>query len=225
MEPSVASTKSVRDWVQVPSAAHYDAMNYLPPDRMAAIGYQFRLLHQYFPEGRVLEVGVGSGLAAHLLRSLNHEVATLDVDERLNPDLLGSVTAIPSQDDSFDSFTCCQVLEHLEWKHVPDAVSELARVSAHGGVISVPTNRPTIGISLHNYHHCGSRTFRLPKLRKQRVRCPREHHWELEANITTDQFREVVEDTNLTIIHEIQPIQMLYHHFFVVKKTNATPRQ
>lgn len=214
------SSRQLEDWVQVESAAaHYDPMLYLSPQRMASIGYQFRLLHKHFPHGKVLEVGVGSGLAAQLLRQLGHTVETLDVDQRLNPDVLGSVTEIPCADKSFESFTCCQVLEHLPWEIVPTALSELQRISSAGGVISVPTNQPSLGISLHNYNYCGSRRIHLPKLRKQRIRTRPEHHWELEANISTKQFESEIEKAGFRLIYDIQPVQNFFHHFFVIERS------
>lgn len=211
-------SRDVKNWVQVESTEHYDPMRYLSPQRMASIGYQFRLLHKNFPDGRVLEVGVGSGLAARILKQLGHEVVTLDVDERLGPDILGSVTEIPAEDTSFVSFTCCQVLEHLPWEHLPQALSELKRVSSRGGVISVPTNRPSLGISLHNSKYRGSRRFTLPKFRTPRIFTAREHYWELEANKSTAQFCDALKKCGWRIIDEIQPIQLLFHHFFVVEK-------
>ena len=212
--------RDVKDWVQVESAAHYDPMFYLSPQRMASIGYQFRLLHKHFPEGKVLEVGVGTGLAPLILRQLGHVVETLDVDERLNPDVLGSVTEIPCPDESYESFTCCQVLEHQPWDSVASSMSELRRISRLGGVISVPSNRPSLGISLHNYNHRGSRRVPLLKLRKQRIHTRREHHWELEANITTAQFVRALNASGFKLVYDIQPVQNFFHHFFVVEKTS-----
>lgn len=212
------SPRQIEDWVQVESAvAHYDPMSYLSPQRMASIGYQFRLLHKYFPHGKILEVGVGSGLAAQLLRQLGHTVETLDVDNRLSPNVLGSVTDIPCENKSYESFTCCQVLEHLPWEIVPQALSELHRISSAGGVISVPTNQPSLGISLHNFNYCGSRKIKLPKLRKQRIRTIPEHHWELEANITTRQFLNELKTAGFRLVYDIQPVQNFFHHFFVIE--------
>ncbi len=208
---------AVRQWVQVASKAHYDPLKYLHPRRMASIGYQFRLVTTHFPQSSVLEVGVGAGLTALILRQLGHRVQTLDVDARLEPDILGSVTEIPAAPNQFDAFLCCQVLEHLEWKLVDDALRELFRVAEKGGVISVPSNRPTWALIKHDSRSSGHRRITLGSRRNKPMKNRHgEHHWELESNVTTHDFRTKMVAAGFKVIAEIQPVENLYHHFFVV---------
>ncbi|MEX2170567.1 MAG: class I SAM-dependent methyltransferase [Pirellulales bacterium] len=213
------ATRQLADWVQVDAEVHYDPMKYLRPERMASIGYQFRLMHEYFPKSRVLEVGAGAGLTTVILRQLGHEVQTLDVDEKLSPSILGSVTSIPCKDDSLDAFLCSQVLEHLPWNEAQVSIRELARVAKRGGVISVPTMRPCFGILMHAWRRHGARRFSLPSFGKPRIRCPDQHYWELGAGVTLDQFNSALKDAGFNIAYNEQPVLHLYHHFFVVTKT------
>lgn len=207
-------------WVQVESEAHYNPLSYLEPARMASIGYQVRLLAQHFPKSAVLEVGVGAKLAAHILTTIGHPVTTLDVDQRLEPDLLGSVTAIPADESSFDSFLCCQVLEHIPWELVSDALQELRRVVRLGGVISVPSNKNTWAIIKHDAHSSnGHRRITFRSWRKRPIKNKSgEHHWELESNVTTSDFERKLKAAGFTIVEDVRPIQNLYHHFFVLRK-------
>lgn len=209
----------IQDFVQVDGDTHYNAMKYLTPARMASIGYQFRLLHQEFETGRVLEVGGGAGITSQILRSLGHEVVVVDVDSKLKPDLVASITDLPLKDEEFDIFACYQVLEHLKWELAEQAVRELARIAKLGGVISVPTNQPAIGITLKDSRHMGSRVFKLPKIRSQRIHNVKEHAWELEANVSTAKFVDLLKSAGLTVVSQLQPVQNFYHQFFVVRKT------
>jgi len=92
-----------------------------------------------------LDVGPGAGLVTDWLRRAGVEVTTLDMEARLAPDLVGSVTEIPAEDRSFDAVLCSQVLEHVPFEDVERALRELARVSRTGAVVSVPDATPWAG--------------------------------------------------------------------------------
>lgn len=214
------SPQQLTDWIQV-DASHYDPMKYLSPARMASVGYQFRFVHEHFPGSCVLEVGPGGGLTTSILRQLGHEVQTMDVDDQLSPDVLGSITDIPCPDEAYDSFLCCQVLEHLEWDDSQKAIAELGRVVKHGGVLSVPTVEPCLALKLHAWGRFGFRRFRLPPLRKTKLLCPDQHAWELGCGVSVEQFRSALRTANFRIEQELQPLENSYHHFFVVRKSSS----
>ena len=210
-------SREVADWVQVDGDTAYNPASYLAPSRLASIGYQVSYLHRYFPDSSVLEVGVGSGLAADLSRQMGHRVSTLDVDEKLSPTILASVTEIPVGDGEFDAFACCQVLEHLPWADAQKAIAELRRVASRGGVISVPTSRPRLGFRVFPYSSSFA-TLMLPNLwpRRRRINCPEQHQWELGIGVSVRRFRAALGDAGFQIVYERQPIENPYHHFFVV---------
>ncbi|MBW1936730.1 MAG: class I SAM-dependent methyltransferase, partial [Deltaproteobacteria bacterium] len=54
----------------------------------------------------VLEVGIGNGLVANYLKRRGINITTLDIDERLMPDYVGSVLDMPFADNSFEVVTC-----------------------------------------------------------------------------------------------------------------------
>jgi SAM-dependent methyltransferase len=99
----------------------------------------------------VVEVGIGSGTVAGWLRDRGIEVTTVDVDPELGPDVCGSVTDLPLDDDAFDVALCCEVLEHLPFDHVVPALRELGRVARLGVVFSAPDDRPWLGVSYPLY--------------------------------------------------------------------------
>lgn len=216
--PGAETSKAPEDWVQVDCYKHYNPASYLSPTRMASIGYQIRFMNQHFPGANVLEVGVGSGLAAQLLRKLGHQVTTLDVDVELSPDVVGSVTEIPVETGAFASFLCCQVLEHLPWEDSRMALEEIRRVTKLGGVISVPTVRPRLGLRVYPFRR-GHPTRMLPGLwpKSRQLHTPDEHYWELGIGVSLRQFREACAEAAFQIVEELQPIENPYHHFFVLK--------
>lgn len=201
----------------VPEDPHYAEADYLSPYRMASIGNQVKLLTDNFPEGDVLEVGVGSGLTAHILRKIGRRVKSLDVEARIEPDILGSVTDIPADNNQFGAFVCCQVLEHIPFKLVPQALSELRRVSRFGGVVSIPTNRTSVALTLYHRTVQRTRVLCLPFFHRPEIACKREHQWELDVNVSRKQFRAAARAAGWEITQELLSPMNLYHYFFVLK--------
>ena len=86
---------------------------------------------------RVLEVGAGSGFVAERLRALGLVVTTVDIDAGLRPDIVGSVEKLPVSDASYDVVLAAEVLEHVPFERVPEALKELRRVACQA-VITLP---------------------------------------------------------------------------------------
>lgn len=211
--------KTPADWVQVDSADHYFNLEYLTPTRFASIGYQLRYVHKNFAGESVLEIGPGSSLTTRLLQQFGHEVKTLDVDHRLEPDIISPIHEIPLENEAMGCFLCSQVLEHLPWDMVGPALSELHRVVRGGGVISVPTNQPTLLLMKFDTKNWGTRRLRLGSRRNKPMRTKGgQHYWELEANITLKEFEQKIRASGFRVIHKLQPVECMYHQFLVVEK-------
>jgi len=204
----------------VPQVAptHYDPRTYLSPQRLASFGYQIGWMAEAFTSGSVLEVGVGTGLAAQLLQQVGFSVTTLDIDARLNPTIVGSLTEIPAAAGQFQAFSCCQVLEHLPWDQVDAALAELRRVARSGGVISVPTCRRMVEIMHYSARVCHPRRLPMGTRFPQAMRtADGQHYWELEANVRTREFREKLQKAGFRIVRDEQIRENCYHHFFLLK--------
>jgi SAM-dependent methyltransferase len=131
-------------------ASIYRSRAYLTKERICSFWYQFDEVLALEPAD-VLEVGPGPGMVTRWLREAGFVVSTLDFDEDVEPDVLGSVTSIPLPDESVDVALCAQVLEHLPWADAELALRELARVSRTGVVLTVPDISPYAGVSTPVY--------------------------------------------------------------------------
>lgn len=94
--------------------------------------YQFRDLQTLMGVRSVLIVGSGSGLDAAVLRWRGYQVLTVDIDDQLQPDVIGSVHNLNMFADSqFDAVIASHVLEHLAEPYLDTCLMELARVARH----------------------------------------------------------------------------------------------
>jgi SAM-dependent methyltransferase len=131
-------------------ASIYRSRAYLTKERLCSFWYQFDEVLTLGPAS-VLEVGPGPGIVTGWMRDAGLDVSTLDFDEDVQPDVLGSVTKIPLEDAAVDVSLCAQVLEHLPWPDAALAMSELARVSRKGVVLTVPDVSPFAAVATPLY--------------------------------------------------------------------------
>ena len=57
----------------------------------------------------VLEIGIGNALVANYLKQRGIDITTMDIDERLRPDTVGSVTSIPFSEGIFKIVVLCDI--------------------------------------------------------------------------------------------------------------------
>lgn len=200
------------------SAEEYHGSDYLCPWRMASIGYQLKFVTKYFPGGSVLEVGAGSGVTSMLLRRLGYRVLSADYAPTVPCDFRADVRQLALADGALDSFVCCQVLEHIPLTDIVGALGELRRVTRWGGVISVPTTRPNWLLMRYNAKRWGTRRVASSPRGTQPMRAPEVHYWELESNLSTRAFMSKLKEVGFRIEEQIQPVECMYHQYFVVRR-------
>src|SRR5690349_4581901 len=94
---------------------HYNELDYNEKGRFSSYWHQVNCVLNLKPSS-VLEIGTGNGIVNFILKQGGFPVTTIDIDEKLRPDIFGSVLSMPIKDESYDLALCCQVLEHLPYE-------------------------------------------------------------------------------------------------------------
>ncbi len=83
------------------------------------------------------EKWIHAGSGPHYMEGwLNFDMNTWEAWEK-QPDVLCSIYDMPFKTGQAEKFYCGHILEHLVWETVPDALLEVKRVMAPGGVLCV----------------------------------------------------------------------------------------
>lgn len=194
---------------------HYLADAYCSQERFNSYWMQFRELMSCRP-GAVLEIGVGSGLLSWYLRKEGVRVTTMDIDESLGPDMVGDVLSIPLEDEGFDAVACFQALEHLPFDRLPDALTELRRITKGTVCLSIPDMNPSFRICIHVP---GVGTFkkmlRLPRTWRKSLVPDSEHCWEIgKEGVTLKQVKSLFGSSGFDIVNTVVLFESPTHRFF-----------
>lgn len=207
------------DSVQV-APTHYSWENYFQKGRWIAFWHQVDEIVRCQPR-TVLEVGVGTGVVASILRQLGIDVTTVDFDPALNADRAGDVRSLPCSDREFDLVLCAQVLEHLPWADVPLALSELRRVSKRHVLVTVPQSGRDVRF-----------TFRVPGPLPEvdlGIRLPSrqwhhfdgQHHWQVGARGTRPRALRKRIEQHFLVRREFVLPEFTFHRFFLLERRGA----
>lgn len=205
----------IGDRPQVP-IGHY-AWSYSDKARWSSYWHQIDEVLAVGP-ATCLEVGVGSGVVQSVLRDAAVRLTTVDIDQGLGVDRVGSVTNLPAGDSEFDVVLCAQVLEHLPWDQFPSALRELARVARKRVVISLPQSGRSLKLDLI-----------LPTRSERRwqfvVRAPSraphqfdgQHYWQVGALGSWAGTVRRMMRRDFVILREYIVPENMYHRFYVLE--------
>ncbi len=167
----------------------------------------------------ILVVGKGSGIVDNAIKQLSGgeiKVVTLDIDKETAPDVVGDVTDLPFEDNSFDAAVCCQVLEHIPFDRFSTALSELRRVTKKRLVLSLPHKRKSIKIS-YALPNLGEKTLIL-KNPFTKKRCTSKNHcWEIGRGVSRRQTLLEIEK-RFEVEKEFLNEMSCEHRFFILKR-------
>lgn len=208
--------------VQVSPDQYYKAYDHLP--RFICYFHQIELVKSLSPK-TVLEIGIGNKTVSNYLRQHGYQLTTVDFDRQLEPDYIADVRALPFENDSFDVVLASEIIEHLPWADVDQALSELHRVSKKHVIISVPYCST-----------CTEFTIRLPTpLQKllgrmyldllialphffRNFKFNGEHYWELGTKgRSVRNFKNLLHKW-FKILKEVRPILVPSDRFLVLEK-------
>lgn len=201
--------------------SHYAGVAYRSNERWNSYWHQLALVAATNPQN-VLEVGVGSGVVARELRSRGVAVTTIDIAEDLKPDVVGSVTDMPFEKNSFDCVLAAEILEHIEFSDVPQALSEIARAARTHAVISIPHPGWVFSIiyKLPLLPRI-SLLFQLPFFWKTH-QFNGEHYWELgKKGYPTGHFIATAKEAGLTLVSLEKHADDPAHRFFLFEKIHS----
>lgn len=195
---------------------HYSFSKYDYKTRWTSYWHQINEILNLVPK-KVLEVGIGNKTVLNYLKNQGIEVLTLDINEKLKPDIVGNVLKMPFQDNSFDIILCAEILEHLPFEEFDKALEELERVSKKYVVLSLP-----------HFGHSIKFSFKIPLIREKRfaIRIPfpikhhfdGEHYWEIgKKGYPLTKIKRIIKKC-FVIKKEFIPFESQYHHFFILEK-------
>lgn len=187
--------------IQVDSS-HYWKETYLCRERFLHYREQFVALLNLKPSS-ILEIGPGPGLLSSMLRCVCEKVVTVDFADDLKPDIVSDIKNIPLKDASFDVVCSFQVLEHIPWDEVPEALREMARLSKNYVLFSVPDNEEMKEPILSIRFTLLSRSigYTLKRKRYNGVSNEKEHYWEIGVNGASNiALKEIINNSGLTLI-------------------------
>ncbi len=202
------------------SEQHYDFHRYVGLDRWSSYFYQLREIYASGPR-TMLEVGVGDSTVRDHVARRGIAYTSLDIADDLNPDIIGSVDAMPCPDKSFDLVCAFEVLEHLSFEKFDTALAELARVSKGRVLISLPHFGPPV-----QFH------VKLPLVRLRlafKIPVPFSHHfngehyWEIGKRGYSARRIRTALAKHFVIQKEYVPYENQYHRFFVLEKKDGSP--
>lgn len=168
----------------------------------------------------VLGIGIGNGFVSKYLKERKLNIVTLDIDKRLNPDIVGSVMNMPFSDKSFEVVACYELLEHIPYENFHKVLSELFRVSKSYTIMSLPDASrvyrvyiqiPKIGVL--------KRLISVPRLKNPIHKFDGEHYWEIgKAGYPLSKIVSDIQRAGFEIEKTYRTFEHPYHRFFILKK-------
>jgi len=198
---------------------HYFNESYDSKERFISYWHQINEIINLKPK-KVLEIGIGNRFVSKYLKERKVNVLTLDIDKKLNPDIVGSVLDVPFPDNSFEVVACYEILEHIQHKNFKKALSEIFRVSKSYAILSLPdasriyrvyVQIPKIGVV--------KRLISWPRLKNPIHKFNREHYWEIgKAGYPLSKITKDIESSGFNIKKTYRIFENPCHRFFILKK-------
>ena len=212
-----AHEQSNNQGIQVDSSL-YTTAGYCIPGRFASYAYQIQEILDCGAK-TVLEIGPGNGVVTYVLRKAGIHVDTLDHDPALKTNFVASVLDLPFKPNSYDAVLCCQVLEHIPWKHFSSAMKEISIVAKSTILLSLPHLSRYYNIAFQ-LPILGKKNFSLDFTQNFPMKFDGEHYWEIGKGVKVHHITSVFKDLNLNLNHSYRIPEFRYHQIFCISKTS-----
>lgn len=196
--------------------------------------YQLNFIKKTSPKS-VLEIGKGSGVLELIMKDRGYKYVTADIDEKLKPDIIADITQLPFPDNSFDTVSAFEVLEHIPFTEFDKALREMKRVAKNNVVISLPYANFFVSIAMQFFYADFLKpVFSLLKLKhfepnyinisipffflRETGMAPN-HRWEMgRRGYSVGRIKRIFKQERLEIVDELSRMFYPYHRFFLLKK-------
>lgn len=218
--PAPASATSPLPSPQV-ERSHYDFHRYVGKARWASLWHQLDEVLALAPR-EALELGPGPGVFKRVAGLFGVPVETLDLDPALQPDHVGSATALPFADGRYDLVCAFQMLEHLPYEQSLRAFEEMVRVARRHVVISLPDDRRYWRFSFH-WPRRGNVDWLMPRprLRPRPNRFDGEHYWEISQQGYSLEKVSADLAARCPLVKTYLVPELPNHRFFVFRRPGA----
>jgi ubiquinone/menaquinone biosynthesis C-methylase UbiE len=169
---------------------------------------------------KILEIGIGNGFVSEYLKKRKLNVITIDIDQHLQPDIVGNIVKLPFKSNYFDSLICYEVLEHLPYVNFHDALLEINRVTNKFVTLSLPDINPTLRCFI-----------KFPKFNEIRICIPikrfitsihkngGDHYWEIgKKGYSLNKIIADIRSAGFKIEKTYRVFENPYHRFFLLNK-------
>ena len=198
---------------------HYFKTKYDTKGRFCSYWHQINEIILLNPR-TILEIGIGNGLVSNYLKQRGLQVTTIDIDQQLNPDKVGSVLAIPFPDKSFEVVACFEVLEHIPFSDFSQALKEIYRVTTSFAILSIPDCSKTYRLFVQ-LPFIGEirKIITIPSIRPEVHKLNGEHYWEInKAGFSLKKIISYINEVGFEILKTFRVFEKTYHRFFVLSK-------
>lgn len=199
---------------------HYFNKCYDSKERFMSYWHQINEIIRLNPK-RTPEIGIGNGFISKYLKERGINIMTLDIDRKLNPDVIGSVLQMPFGNDSFDAIACYEVLEHLPYSNFSAALAEIFRVSKSHVILSLPDINRAYRFNVQIPKICEIRKLiPLPRLRRPIHNFDGEHYWEIgKSGYPLSRIIGDIQKAGFELEDTYRVFEHPYHRFLKLLKT------
>lgn len=114
----------------------YFSEDYLSKPRFISFWHQIHEVLKTKPK-TVLEIGIGSGVVAEILKNYGVKVKTIDIDPNVKPDFVGDVRTYKFK-EKFDTVLAAEIFEHLPFADFQKTLKNIKPIVKKNVVITLP---------------------------------------------------------------------------------------
>jgi len=195
--------------------------SYFRRDELDGLVSQILEVYSHSPQ-KILEIGIGNGFVSTFLKKTGFEVTTLDINEKLEPDIVGDITEIDKYftENSFDLILCAEVLEHIQFEYFEEVLHKLSLITKSIVIITLPISYRIlfdlrISVKIPFIPRIEFDLFiTIPRRSKWAGHC-----WEIDYNkaYSLRTIRKII--LNYFVINkEFRDKRIRHHYFFILNK-------